>query len=212
VEGRVNNLVYGNQDPAKLAAGVEEIVRKDVGSATPLQYRILEQAAGTATVGSVLVDIGHALGSGATTPLLMVELDLPGAMPATLQAQLIRQGVGAYCGALVFAFRSAKPVAGEVGFEEHKSFGTPKFTGDPAAAARLNGAKDLARRTDKVLRSESEMGSIKVKVPRTFSLVPSDGGSLLVLGTLPRLTSMGMSATTDAREVLEVAAAVGAAL
>lgn len=80
----MNNLVYGNQDPAKLAAGVEEIVRKDVGSSTPLQYRILDQAAGTATVGSVLVDIGHALGSGATTPLLTIELDLPGALPATL--------------------------------------------------------------------------------------------------------------------------------
>jgi hypothetical protein len=72
--------------------------------------------------------------------------------------------------------------------------------------------KDLAKRTDKVLRSESEMGSVKVKVPRTFSLTPSGGGSLLVLGSLPRLTSMGMSATTDAREILEVAAAVEAAL
>jgi hypothetical protein len=208
----VNNLVYGNQDPARLAAGVEEIVRKDVGSPVPLQYRMLDVATGTATVGSVLVDIGHALGSGAITPLLTIELDLPGAMPATLQAQLIRQGVGAYCGALVFAFRSAKPVAGEVGFEDHKSFGTPKFTGDPATAARLNGVKNLAKRADKVLRGESEMGSIKVKVPRTFSLTPSDGGSLLVLGSLPRLTSMGMSATTDAREVLDIAAAVEAAL
>ena len=208
----MNNLVYGNQDPAKLAAGVEEIVRKDVGAPGPLPYRILDAATSSATVGSVLVDIGHALGSGTTTPLLTVELDLPGSIPGTLQAQLIRQGVGAYCGALVFAFRSAKPVAGEVGFEEHKSFGTPKFTGDPATAARLNGVKDLAKRTDKVLRSESDMGSVKVKVPRAFSLTATDGGSLLVLRSLPRLTSMGMGATTDAREVLEVAAAVESAL
>ncbi len=208
----MNNLVYGNQDPAKLAASVEEIVRKDTGSATPLPYRLLDTTDGAATAASVLADIGHALGSGQMTPLLTVELDLPGAGQATLQARLIRQGVGAYCGALTYVFRLTKPVTGEVGFEEHKTFGTPKFTGDPTAAARLNAAKDLAKRTDKVLRSETEMGSITVKNPRLFRLAPADGGSLLVLGTLPRLTSMGMSATTDAREVLDIAAAVEAAL
>jgi len=208
----MNNLVYGNQQPDKLAAGVEEIVRKDTGSATPLPYRLLDVATGKATVGSVLVDIGHALGSGQTAPLLTVELDLPSAQPATLQAQLIRQGIGAYCGPLVYVFRLAKAVAGEVGFEEHKSFETPKFTGEAGLAGRLNGAKDLAMRVDKVLRSETDMGSIKVKAPRVFRLAPADGGAVLVLETLPRVTSMGMSATTDAREILDIAAAVDAAI
>ena len=208
----MNNLVYGNQQPDKLAAGVEEIVRKDLGAPAPLPYRLLDVASGSATVGSVLVDIGHVLGSGAVSPLLTVELDLPGTRPGTLQAQLIRQGVGAYCGSLVYVFRLAGPVTGEVGFEEHKSFGTPKFTGDPAVAAKLNGAKDLAKRLDKVLRSETEMGSIKVKVPRVFRLASAEGGSVLVVGTLPRLTSMGMSATTDAREIVEIAALVEASL
>jgi hypothetical protein len=208
----VNNLVYGNQQPEKLAAGVEEIVRKDLGSATPLPYRMVDVAGGKATVGSVLVDIGNAIGSGQVTPLLTVEIALAGAQPATLQAQLIRQGVGAYCGALVFVFGFAKPVTGEVGFEEHKSFGTPKFIGDPGLAARLNGVKDLAKRADKVLRSETDMGTIKVKVPRVFRLSASNGGSLLVLGTLPRLTSLNTSATTDAREILAIAADVLAAI
>lgn len=208
----MNNLVYGNQQPDKLAAGVEEIVRKDTGSPAPLPYRMLDVAGGSATVGSVLVDIGHVLGSGQITPLLTVEIDLPGGRPGTLQAQLLRQGVGAYCGSLVYVFRLAKPVAGEVGFEDHKSFGTPRFTGDAATAGRLNGAKDLAKRADKVLRSEAEMGSVKVKAPRVFRLTPAEGGAVLVLGTLPRLTSMGMSATTDAKEILEIAAAVEAAL
>ena len=208
----MNNLVYGNQQPDKLAASVEEIVRKDTGAAGPLPYRLLEVASGSATVGSVLVDIGHVLGSGQTTPLLTVELDLPAPQPATLQAQLVRQGVGAYCGSLVYVFRLAKPVAGDVGFEEHKSFGTPKFTGDAGTAAQLNGAKDLAKRLDKVLRSESEMGSIKVRVPRVFRLAPAASGSVLVIGTLPRLTSMGMSATTDAHEVIDLAAIVEASI
>lgn len=152
------------------------------------------------------------LGSGQTLPLLTVELDLPAQQPATLQAQLLRQGVGAYCGSLVYVFRLAKPVAGEVGFEDHKAFGTPKFTGEADLVARLNGVKDLAKRLDKVLRSESEMGSIKVRVPRVFRLAPAASGSTLVNGTLPRVTSMGMSATTDAREIIDIAAVVEASI
>jgi hypothetical protein len=208
----VNNLVYGNQQPDKLAAGVEEIVRKDLGSPTPLPYRMLDVATRKATVGSVLVDIGNVLNSGQVTPLLTVEIALAGAQPATLQAQLIRQGIGAYCGSLLFIFGLAKPITGEVGIEDHKSFGSPKFIGDPDLAARLNGVKDLAKRADKVLRSEADMGSIKVKMPRVFRLSPANGGALLVLGTLPRLTSLNTSATTDAREIMEIAAAVQGAI
>jgi hypothetical protein len=208
----VNNLVFGNQDPQKLAAGVEEIVRKDIGAPSPLGYRIVDGAGGTATVGSVLVDIGRVLGGGKATPLLFLEFDLPGPRPGTLLVTLARQGVGAYCGTLLFLFRLSKVVGGEVGFEPHKSFGTPEFTGDADAAARLNGAKDLAKKTDRVLRSETDMGSVKVKAPRIFAVAPVDGGSVLTLGTLPRLTSMGMSATTDAKDILEVADLVDHAL
>ena len=52
----MNNLIYGNQQPDKIAAGVEEIVRKDVGAAEPIVYRI---AAGDANrpVDAVIVGI-----------------------------------------------------------------------------------------------------------------------------------------------------------
>ncbi len=56
------------------------------------------------------------------------------------------------------------------------------------------------------------MGTIKVKVPRVFHLSAANGGSLLVLGTLPRLTSLNTSATTDAREIMAIAAAVQEAI
>jgi hypothetical protein len=112
----------------------------------------------------------------------------------------------------VFVVPLGKPIGGAVGIEDHKSFGTPKFTGDPAAAGRLNGVKDLAKRVDKALRTETDMGTGKVKIPRTFAIVPSDGGSTLAIGSLPRLTSMGMSATTDAKDMLEIAAAIQASL
>jgi hypothetical protein len=208
----VNNLVYGNQDPAKIAASVEEIVRKDVGSASPLTYRTVDVIDNKATVMSVLADIGSLFGGGGTNTLLVVELDIPGATPGVLAAQILRQGVGAITGGLRWTFPLAKPVAGEVGIEGHKSFGTPKFTGDAAAAGRLNNAKDLAKKVDKALRTESEMGAVKVTAGRTFSVAPAAGGSTLVIGSLPRLTSMGMSATTDAKDILDIVASIQAAL
>lgn len=207
----MNNLVYGNQHPDKIAASVEEIVRKDVGSSGPIVYRITGGDAAPASLASVLTDIGNVLGSGATTPLLTVEMDLPGRHPASLTARMLRQGVGCYCGTLLFTVTLGRPIDGEVTIEDHKSFGSPKFLGGDAAG-RLNAAKDLARRVDKVLRTEVEMGSIKVKAPRLFRIVPGENGALLILGTLPRLTSMGMGATTDAREILEIAGAIEAAL
>jgi hypothetical protein len=207
----VNNLVYGNQQPDKIATSVEEIVRKDVGAPGPIAYRVTAGDAAPASVTSVLADIGHVLGSGATTPLLTVELDLPGPRPATLTARMLRQGVGCYCGTLLFSVTLGRPTADQVTIEDHKSFGSPKFLGGEAAG-RLNAAKDLARRVDKVLRTEAEMGSIKVRAPRLFRVVPGESGAVLILGTLPRLTSMGMGATTDAREVLEIAGAIEAAL
>lgn len=207
----MNNLVYGNQQPDKIAASVEEIVRKDVGAATPITYRITGGDAAPASLTSVLADIGNLLGSGATTTLLGVELDLPGPRPATLTARMLRQGVGCYCGPLLFTVTLGRPVDGEVAIEDHKSFGSPKFLGG-SAAGRLNAAKDLAKRVDKILRTEAEMGSVKVKAARLFRVAPGEGSAVVVIGTLPRLTSMGMGATTDAREVLEIAAAIEAAL
>jgi hypothetical protein len=207
----MNNLAYGHQQPEKIAASAEEIVRKDLGASEPITFRIVDAGAAPASVASVLTDIKNVLGSGSTTPLLSVELDLPGPRRATLLARFLRQGVGCYCGSLLFTVPLNRSIDREVTIEDHKSFGSPKFLGGEAAA-RLNAAKDLAKRVDKILRTEVEMGSIKVRISRLFRLVPSQDGSLVILGTLPRLTSMGMSATTDAREVLEVVAAIEAAL
>jgi hypothetical protein len=56
------------------------------------------------------------------------------------------------------------------------------------------------------------MGAITVKLPRTFKLTPEAGGSVLVLGTLVRMTSMGMGAEVDAGEFLAIATAIEATL
>ena len=161
----MNNLVFGNQDPGKIGPAVEEKVRKDLGATVPIDYRVEDAGLGATNLASVLVDIGNVLGGGKTSLLFTLVFPLPGTREATLRARVERQGVGAYVGSLLYSTTLTKPVASEVSLEGHKSFGTPKFLGDVAAAARLNAAKDLAKRVDKFARTEAEMGSIKVKAP-----------------------------------------------
>jgi hypothetical protein len=207
----VNNLIYGNQDPGKIGAAVEEKVRKDLGADSPIVYRVEDAGLAATNLASVLVDIGNVLGGGKTSLLFTLIFPLSSASEATLRARVERQGIGAYVGSLLYTATLKKPVGSEVSIEGHKSFGTPKFLGDASAAAKLNGA-NLAKRVDKFARTEAEMGAIKVKAPRIFTMAPQDGGSLLVINTLPRMTSMGMSAEVDAKEFIELAAAIEAAL
>jgi hypothetical protein len=208
----VNNLIFGNQDLAKIGAAVEEKVRSSVGSATPVPYQVEETGVGKANVASVLVDIGNVLNGGRPNRLVGFTFQLPAPCPASLHVWVERQGVGAYTGPLLYSATFPKPIAGEVTIEEHKSFGSPRFIGEPVVAGRLNAVRDLAKRVDKLLRAETDMGSIKVRAPRTFKLAPEAGGSVLVLGTLPRLTSMGTSAEVDAGEFLAIAGAIQAVL
>jgi hypothetical protein len=208
----VNNLIFGNQDPQKIGGAIEEKVRGSVGATAPVPFEIEEGGLGKANVASVLSDIGSALNGGRTSRLFGYKFTLPAPWPTSLHVWVERQGVGAYTGPLLYSATFGKPVASEITIAGHKSFGTPKFLGDPTVAGKLNAAKDLAKRVDKLLRSETEMGAITVKTPRTFKLAPEAGGSVLVLGTLPRMTSMGMSAEVDAGEFLAIAAAIEAAL
>jgi len=127
-EGLMNNLIYGNQQPDKLAASVEEIVRKDLNASDPITCRIVSSEAVPASVASVLTDIGNVLGNGSTTLLLSLELDLPGPRKATLLARLLRQGIGCYCGSLLFTIVLSRSIDSEVTIEGHKSFGSPSFS------------------------------------------------------------------------------------
>jgi len=84
---------------------------------------------------------------------------------------MLRQGVGWYCGTLLFTVTLGRPIGGEVTIEDHKSLGSPRFLG-AEAAGRLNTAKDLARRVDRVLRTEVEMGMGRRRMPARSSRSP----------------------------------------
>jgi hypothetical protein len=207
----MNNLAYNSQDAASVGPRVEEKVREELGASAPLSYQVETGEAATATIGSVLGDIGSALVGRSENMLFRLNFDLPQPRPAHLHVNVNRQGIGSYVGMLVYSAQLSKPIGGEVTLEEPKLFGKSKFTGD-AASAKLNANGDLVKRANTFVRTESQSGGLTLKIKRSFQLGPHESGSLLIIGTLPRPIKMGMSATVDAKDFFDIADMIEKAL
>ena len=201
----MNTLAFGNQKPDKICPAVEEKLRKELGAAAPLPYQVEDQSSQTTSVGTVFKDMTHALFSGKTQELFRINFDLSAPRKAQLQAYVMRQGVGAHVGLLLYSTTLAKAAAGEATLENPKMFGTSKFTGDASVTGKLNANGDLLKQLGKFARTQAEIGGMTVTIPRLAKVTPQDGAALLVIGTLPRMTSMGMDASLDAKDFFDLA-------
>ena len=208
----MNNLAYTSQDAATVGAKVEEKVREEVGASAPLPYQLEAGDAGAATVGSFLGDMAGALLGGKDKTLFNLQFELPHARPSHLQVSVNRQGVGSHVGLLLYTAELSKPVFGEVALEEPKFFGKSKFAGDAAACGKLNANGELIKRANNLARVESQSGGLTLKIKRCCKLVPSEGGSMLIVGTLPRPIKMGFGAAIDAKDFFDIADMVEACL
>jgi hypothetical protein len=204
----MNVLAYSTQDPAKVAAKLDEKLRDELGLAAPVPYTV-EQGAGTGvSVGSMAAGLGRMLFGG--TPDLMYTLvfDVPTPRPMLFRAHVNRQGVGCHVGALLYMTRLAKPFGGEVTLDEKKA----AFVGEPGLVAKLNANKDLVKRLDKLARTKANVGGIELTVPRLCAISADQGGTRFVVGTLGRGHAMGFKMSLDAKELLDVAALVEATI
>lgn len=208
----MNNLAYSSQDVEKVGPKIEELIRKEVGASSALAYEVEDGAAGKTTAGTVLAESVKLLFGGKETLLFSLYFNLSQPRPANLEVHVNKQGLGCHVGSLLYSAVLAKPVSGEASLEAPKTFGSSKFSGDPATSQKLNANGDLVKRANKFARTESQSGGIKIKIDRFCKVVPQDSGSLLVIRTLPRPTSMGTSATVDAKDFFDIAAMVEAAL
>src|SRR5260370_13052935 len=208
----MNNLAYTSQDAATVGAKVEEKVREEVGASAPVSYQVETGEAGKATMGSFLGDIGNALVGGKDETLFRLHFDLAQRRPAHLQVSINRQGVGSHAGLLLYSTQLTKPVGGEAALEDPKFFGKSKFAGDSTTATKLNANGDLIKRANDFSRVESQSGGLTLKIKRCCKVVPHEGGSILVIGTLPRPTKMGFGAAIDAKDFFDIADMVEAAL
>ncbi|MBV9215260.1 MAG: hypothetical protein JO053_03705 [Acidobacteria bacterium] len=207
----MNNLAYTSQDPAYVGPKIEEKIREEVGSSTPLPYTVEQGDAATASVGSFLKDIGKGLIGGNSDVLFYLNFDFPGQRPATLQVAVNRQGVGSHAGLLMYNGKINKP-AEEAALDDPKFFGKSKFSGDGATCDKLNANGDLIKAANNLARLEGESGGIGLKIKRCCRVVPDGDGANLVVATLPRPTKMGMSAAVDVKEFFALAQMVESVL
>jgi hypothetical protein len=207
----MNNLAYTMQDPEKVAAKIEEIIKKDLGSDISIEYNVFGKGNDQTLLGSIAEDTLIHLFGKEEKVLFSVTFKIPAPREINIIVQVDRQGVGCHAGAIIFVARLKKPVSAMVTFEEPKTFGTPKFTGDTELAARLNSNKDLLKRIDKFSRVKSDIAG-GLRLERIVQLKPGVGGTELVINTLARPTSMGFGATTDAKDFFEIVNLVEAAL
>ena len=206
-----NNLVYRTHDPVKIAAGVEEIVRRDVGWKTPLTVRTTMGTTDPLTARSFFADVGRLMVEHKTQVLMTLEIDLPGPRESSLIVPIHRQGVIASPGSVIFVMDLARPIDEPVGFEEHRMFKRAAFLGG-RAAARLNAAEGLTKLADDTLASLAVVGSLTLQLPRVFALTPSETGSRLMMRSLPHKSSILGPMTTGAGDMLRIAKLVENAL
>jgi len=208
----MNNLAYSNQKPENVAPKVEEIVRKDLGVNEVLPFIVEEVGAPKeGFLNAMLKDGASIFFGGKETNLFSVIFDFQQPRVAQLNVDINRQGIGCHAGSLIFSTFINKPVNGPVSMEGPKMFGTSKFIGDSDATAKLNNNKDLLKLADKFARTKTDVAG-GLKMDRFFKIEPYNNGATLVIVTLARATSMGMSATTDAKDFFAIAQMIEATL
>jgi hypothetical protein len=205
------NCAFAGQSPDKIVPQIEEKLRKELGLAAPVAYQVEDRGAEKG-VGAVLKNVVGNL-FGAKEDLLFTA-HFQSAQPRAfeLDVHVARQGVGAHAGTLLYSTKIAKPVAAEASLEDPKTFGKSKFTGDAAACEKLNAKGDLLKAASNLARTSGEVGGLRITIERLCKILPAGGASLLVVQTIPRMTSMGFSCSLDAKDFCDLAVLVEAAL
>lgn len=203
----MNNLAYGSQDKQNVASKVEELLRKELSSPTPVVYEVEDEGAGETGAGSMLKDARVALFRGSVTRLFTLHFHLMQPRTADLDVHLNRQGVGCYAGSLIYSVVLSKSLGGEVSLGDDG-----KFLGDAAGVSRLNARKDLLKKCGAFAMTHGGLTGFEVKVPRYLHIAPHEKGAQIVVATLPRSKSMGFGASLGSKEFFEMVNEIETAL
>jgi hypothetical protein len=179
-------LAYSRPNPDKIAPGIEALLRKELGSSTPLPFQILPGEGEGATTKSVLADIGKAMimTKQQSSVLFYVYFALDVPRPFELQVSVTRYGLGAVVGRFAYAVPLNKPVQGKASLMVTKLGSYNGFAGDAATIARLNSSRDLILQAHKLAVSKTTIGNIKLTISQRLEVIPYKSGSLLILDRL----------------------------
>ncbi len=205
-------FVFDTSIRSSLGPQIEAVVRRDVGSATPVPYTFVDDPAVEAAAATDPPDdLGHRIGL-AWTPIDTIRFELPWPAGATLTARLVKFGLVTYVGSLRYVVELDAALGEAVSFQG-KDHDGPAFVGG-TAAAHLNDVPGLVKRVSKVLRAEYFTGMMWVKGEGCgLTVDPAQHGSTLSAWTYSRGRGpLDTDVTTDAGEILEIAQAIQRAL
>jgi len=179
-------LAYSRPNPDKIAPGIEALLRKELGSSTPLPYQILPGEGEGATTKSVLTDIGKAMimTKQQSSVLFYVYFALDVPRPFELQVSVTRYGLGAVVGRFAYAVPLNKPVQGKASLGVTRLGSYNGFAGDAATIARLNSSRELILQAHKLAVSKTTIGNINLTISQRLEVIPYKSGSLLILDRL----------------------------
>jgi hypothetical protein len=206
-EGAVGSFVYSTQILTEIGPLIEQVVRHDVGLATPVPYDFIDDPGAAAGEEGAQDDWRHGIGLG-WTAVGTIRFRLPWPPVASLTVRLVQFGLVTYVGSLRYAIELDRHLDANVTFERDKHRGGPTFIGG-AAASRLNATPDLAKRVASILREEFMSGALWVRGDGCgMALRQGEPGSTLDLWTYGRNDYLGRNATTDAGRMLEIAGVI----
>jgi hypothetical protein len=198
----VGTFVYFTQILSDLVPEIEEVVRHDVGSVTPLPCAFVDDPDVGAAGGQD--DWRHRIGLG-WTPVGTIRIDLPWPLGASLTVHLAQFGLATYVGSLRYAIELDRTLDAKVTFDRDKDGGRPTFVGG-MAASRLNASPDLAGRVAGILRDTFRSGTLWVRGEGCgMTLRSGEAASMLDLWTYGRNDFLGRNATSEAGRLLEIA-------
>jgi hypothetical protein len=206
-EEMMGNLAYSTQKPDKIGPNVEEMLRKELGVAQPLPYQVEDAEATKTTINTVLKEGAGLIFGRQEVLLFTLNFQIREPRAAQLQVHLNRQGIGCHGGTLIYSCPLSKSAGGEVSLDDRG-----RWAGDTGTVAKLGAVRDLAKRLGNFARTQSNVGGVDIRIQRLVRILPQSSGSLLLIATLPKMVSMGFSASLEAKEFFALAGLIEQAL
>lgn len=180
-------LHFLSQQPEKIAASVEQLVRKELGAPTPIPYQILPGTSTGATAGSLLGEWAKSQirMTQQAEALCYVSFNMAWPRPFELQISLIQRGLGTLVGKCVFAVPMAKRVPGPVLLEKLTLGGPRGFSGEPGLSKHLNSNRQVLAGLYRLSVDSSTIGNTKLTIARHVEIRPTPQGSVLIINRLP---------------------------
>lgn len=179
---------------------LEAQLRKELGAAAPIPFATFVDPAATSG-GVTLGEAFRRMLAGKKDRLHVHHFRFTTPRPWELAVEVVRT-VQSYvlADSLLYSARLARPVGHAIELDAKG-----QFTGDDGACAKLNGDGALRKAVVAFARTELKFGDRVLHAPRIVSMTNAEGGSELVIASMPKPGFLGLKWSLEPKAFLEIA-------